>query len=96
MKQDNVKDTVVNKKVRNATKVTYNDIQFDSKLELYTYQALGQAAVESLYNNISYTIIPGFEYAGRKLRPITYTPDFVGNGWVIEVKGFASKDFPLR
>lgn len=32
----------------------------------------------------------------RKVRPITYTPDFVGVNWVIETKGFFTEDAKLK
>lgn len=33
---------------------------------------------------------------GKKVRSITYKPDFVGDGYVIECKGFANDSFSLR
>jgi hypothetical protein len=30
------------------------------------------------------------------VRPITYTPDFVGKGWIIETKGMRTPDFNLK
>ena len=39
------------------------------------------------------------EYKNRgnkKVLPITYTPDFIGRGWIIETKGFAGDVFPLK
>ena len=32
----------------------------------------------------------------KKILPIKYTPDFVGNGFIIECKGRANESFPLR
>jgi len=36
--------------------------------------------------------------SNKVVRAITYTPDFVGDGWVIETKGFvpSNHSFPLR
>ena len=34
--------------------------------------------------------------AGRILRAITYTPDFVGRGFIIECKGRPNESFPIR
>lgn len=31
-----------------------------------------------------------------KMQPIKYTPDFVGNNWIIETKGRANESWPLR
>ena len=33
---------------------------------------------------------------GKKILPIKYTPDFIGDGFVIECKGRANESFPLR
>ena len=32
----------------------------------------------------------------KKILPIKYTPDFIGNGFIIECKGRANESFPLR
>ena len=32
----------------------------------------------------------------KKLQSIKYTPDFIGNGWIIETKGRLNESFPLR
>lgn len=33
---------------------------------------------------------------GKRVRPITYTPDFVGKDFIIECKGRAAPEFPIR
>jgi hypothetical protein len=33
---------------------------------------------------------------GKKILPIKYTPDFIGNDFIIECKGRANESFPLR
>jgi hypothetical protein len=32
----------------------------------------------------------------KKIRPITYLPDFVGRGFIVECKGLMGDSFPLR
>ena len=32
----------------------------------------------------------------KKILPITYTPDFVGDDFIIETKGRANESFPMR
>lgn len=32
----------------------------------------------------------------KKIQPIKYTPDFIGEGFIIETKGYANETFPLR
>lgn len=85
-----------NKKVKNATPLEVDGIKFRSKLEAYCYSQLLAAGLESYYEQNTYTLIPAFEYNGEKVRPCTYTPDFVGDGWIIEVKGFANDAFPIK
>lgn len=36
------------------------------------------------------------ERGNKKIRPITYTPDFTGQGFIIECKGRANESFPIR
>lgn len=36
------------------------------------------------------------ERGNKKVRAITYTPDFTGEGFIIECKGRANESFPIR
>ena len=36
------------------------------------------------------------ERGGKQIRAITYTPDFVGTGFIIECKGRPNESFPIR
>lgn len=83
-------------RVRNATKVSKYGIDFKSRLECYTYEAFMNAGIPVKYEPKHLTLLPKFEYLGEKLRPITYCPDFIGNGFIVECKGFANESFPLR
>jgi len=99
-------------KIRNATSKVYKGIKFRSKLEVFTYKQLEAAGIKSMYEENTYTLMPGFypvmdsyepskgEYKNnaKKVRAITYTPDFVDpNGkWIIEVKGYANDVFPIK
>lgn len=85
-----------NKKVKNATKVEINGIKFRSKLEAYLYKKLKEANIPADYELHRYELLPSFEYNGKKIRAITYLPDFVGNGFIIECKGFRTDTWPLR
>jgi hypothetical protein len=76
--------------------------KFRSKLEEYCYGELKKAGLKFEYEPYRVTLIPGFRYEGfslerkgKKLKPawikqqaVTYCPDFVGEGWVIETKGY--------
>lgn len=85
-----------NKKVRNATKIEFDGIKFRSKLEMYTYKKLKEANIFTEYEQHRYELLPAFTFHGKKVRAMTYLPDFVGKGFVIECKGFANDAFPLR
>lgn len=83
-------------KVRNATAVDKYGIHFRSKLECYTYEAFIKAGIPVKYEPKHFTLLPKFEYLGEKIRPITYLPDFIGKGFIVECKGLIGDSFPLR
>jgi len=87
-------------RVRNATKVSKYGIDFKSKLECYTYEALTQAGISVKYEPKHFTLLNKFEYMGEKIRPITYLPDFIGiynkKKFIVECKGLIGDSFPLR
>ena len=56
------KSKPANKKVRNAKKIIYNGIQFQSRLELYCYKKLQEAGVEFEYEPQSFELVPKFDY----------------------------------
>lgn len=86
----------VKSKVKNATAVDAYGIHFRSKLELYTYEAFMKAGIPVKYEPKHFTLLPKFEHLGEKIRPITYLPDFMGRGFVVECKGLITDSFPLR
>lgn len=51
-----------NKKVRNAEKINYDGIQFQSKLEVYCYKKLKEYGLEFEYEPQSFELMPKFEY----------------------------------
>jgi len=99
-------------KVKNAKKSTYKGLDFKSNLELYCYKQLEEAEILVEYEEHTFTIFPATVYPqacyegtskklynkGSKIRPITYTPDFVDpkGKFIIETKGYANESFPLR
>ena len=99
-------------KVKNVVKNVYKGITFQSKLELCCYKELENNNIPVEYEKTTFTIFEGLVYPqacyegtqrrlynkGSKIRPITYTPDFVDpNGkWIVETKGYANEAFPLR
>lgn len=95
-----------------AKKTTVDGIKFASGLEAYMYKALKKAKIKAEYEGEEFILIEGFFFdidcyertakrefinRGRKrILPIKYTPDFVGDGFIIECKGRANDAFPLR
>ena len=90
------KKTTQNKKVQNATPNVYNGIKFRSKLETYTYKKLEQAKINAEYEMHRFELIPAFTFLGKKIRAMTYLPDFVGDSFIFECKGFGNDAWPLR
>jgi len=87
---------VVNKKVRNA-KVTVRDgVTFRSGLEAFAHDLLIENNIPHTYEETIIQLIPPFVYGDEKIRAATYKPDFVGDGWIMEIKGFATDVFKLR
>lgn len=83
-------------KVRNATKVDKHGLHFRSKLECYTYEAFMNAGIPVQYEPKHFELLPKFEYQQEKIRAMTYLPDFIGNGFIVECKGLMGDSFPLR
>jgi hypothetical protein len=85
-----------NTKVKNATPTTYDGIDFRSKLEVYCYKKLKQNNIKAGYESHTFTILEAFKYLDESIRKMTYTPDFVGENFIIECKGNMNESFPLR
>jgi hypothetical protein len=87
----------MNRKVKNATKVVFDDIKFDSKLELYCYTKLKEANIKAEYNQKSITLIEGFRLKdGTWIRPMINTPDFWGDDFIIECKGYPNESWTIK
>jgi len=101
-----------NRKLVRANKTTIDGIKFQSGLEAYMYKCLKDAKIKAEYEGEEFILIEGFfldtesyertarkEFADRgnkRILPIKYTPDFIGDGFIIECKGRANEAFPLR
>lgn len=85
-----------NKKIKNTTQLIVDDIKFKSKLEAYTYKKLKEANINVEYESRKYELLPAFVFNNKKVRPITYTPDFIGNNFIIECKGYPNDVFPFK
>lgn len=91
----------MNKKIRNATPLTYDGITFRSKLEAFTYKKLLEIGIKPEYENEKFILIPAFTFQSEKIRAMTYTPDFIFKDHkdilhIVECKGFANDVFPYK
>ena len=51
-------------------------------------------ATPNIYDGIE--LIPAFTFCGKKIRAMTYTPDFVGDNFIIEAKGRPNDVWPYK
>ncbi len=86
----------MNVKVKNAQPVTCDGIKFRSKLEKYCYKKLKEHKIYAEYEQHIFVIQDEFRYDDELVRKITYKPDFVGTGFIIECKGHPNEAWPLR
>ena len=101
-----------NKKVRNAQKLSFDGVEFKSHLEVACYKKLKEHNIHFEYEKHKFTLFEGFKpikflcYMPNKIgdmaldlvkvRDMTYTPDFVGENWIIETKGRSNDLYPLK
>lgn len=100
-----------NKRIRGATPLVVNGIQFKSKIEASVYKHLLQAGFNPVYEGMKFVLWSGFKptvpFYGKnnrlntkKLIDITYTPDFTfiynDKLIIIEVKGLQNDVFPYK
>lgn len=101
-----------NRKSIQSVKTEVDGIKFASSLEAYMYRALKKAKIKAVYEGEQFVLMNGFvfeassmersgrrEYLdkeGTKILPVKYTPDFVGDEFIIECKGRANEAFPMR
>lgn len=55
-----------NKKVINATPTVFDNINFRSKLEVYTYKALKENKLKAEYEPIKFELVPSFQFKDKK------------------------------
>ena len=83
-------------KVKNATPTQVDGIKFRSKLEAYTYKKLKEAKILAQYEQHRYMLLPSFIFENKTVRAITYLPDFVGDNFIIECKGYPNDSWAIR
>ena len=80
-----------NKKIKNATPNTYNGVHYRSKLETDCAKFFESSKILVEYEKHTYELIPQRVYLGEVFKPVTYTPDFVGESFIVECKGFPNE-----
>ena len=96
MRKKRKSTTSQNVKVKNATPLTYDGLNFKSKLEVHCYKRLLENNIKTEYESNRFTLVESFKFNGESIRQMTYTPDFVGDDYIIECKGNMNDAFPLR
>lgn len=81
-----------------SKRTTVDGINFDSSLEAYGYSTFKKAGLEPQYEKETFIIVEAFEFQGEKVRPMSYTPDFISDKYklIIELKGWPNDAWPLR
>lgn len=85
-----------NKKIRNATPTTYEGQTYRSKLEARFAAWLVKEGLDFEYEGQTWQLLPRMEYRGEVIRAVTYTPDFIIDDTVVEVKGYRNDVYPLK
>tara|TARA_R100001163_G_C5062226_1_gene199234 strand:- start:869 stop:1264 length:396 start_codon:yes stop_codon:yes gene_type:complete len=75
-------------------KIIFNDIKFDSKLELYCYKLLNEMDISFSFQE-KIILVDKFRYNNKTIRAITLTVDFVIKNSektiYLDTKGFATE-----
>ncbi|RTL05075.1 DUF1064 domain-containing protein [Candidatus Dependentiae bacterium] len=74
-----------------------------SPLEERTFKRLTEAGLKFEYEGVTFVLQPSFALESiesgkkiKKVRDVKYTPDFIGDTWIIETKGHRTPVFDLR
>ena len=79
-------ESIINKKIKNATVITFNNIKFKSKLECLMYKLLIESNLEVQHEETKIILMEGFypkkwfsksKEQVKKILNLTYTPDFI-------------------
>lgn len=88
-------DKQENKKVKNATPLEYKGIRYRSKLEASCAKTFDEMGINVEYEKHTFELIPSRKYLGVDFKSVNYTPDFVGDSFIIECKGFPNDRWPV-
>lgn len=85
-------------KLVRAKPVTIDGIAFKSTGEGHFYRESKKVGFNFKYEDITFELVPPFEFQQKKIRPLGFTPDFIDhdNKLIVEIKGWPTPDFKLR
>lgn len=86
----------INKKIRNATPTAYKGVTYRSKMEATFAMMLEAEGIDFDYEGETWVILQPQKYQGKTIRAVTYTPDFIVDDVIIEIKGWRNDVFPLK
>ena len=90
--------------ISKAKKHTFKGVDYKSGLEVYMAKVLWENLIlqegfkfnQDIYERQADGKGDYKERGNKKVLPLTYTPDFIGDDFIIETKGFAGEAFPIR
>lgn len=93
-----IKQKSGNKKIMNATPTTIDGIRFRSKIESYAYHLFKNAGLLFEYENKRFTLNESYIHEGKKIKHITWKPDFVfeDRKLIVDTKGFKTEAFKMK
>jgi len=83
-------------KIKNATPLEYNGVNYRSKLEAYMAKLLTDNNIQFSYETLIIPLIPTFTFGKEVVRGATYKPDFIVDGHIIECKGYPNDSWGIR
>lgn len=85
-----------NQKIKNATEIIIDGVKYRSKLEGSVAKYLKEHNIPFEYEKHRLELIPTMRYNEQTLKAVHYTPDFICNNFIIEVKGFPNDSWSLK
>ena len=82
-----------NKKILNTQPKEYKGVKYRSTFEANCAKIFDAYNIKVAYEPFKITLLPKFKYNGITIRGITYTPDFVGDNFIVECKGYPNDNW---
>lgn len=85
-----------NKKILNTQPKEFNGILYRSTLEARVAKFLTENNIDFKYEKVKLTLLPSIRYNNEFFRSVHYTPDFICEDYIIEVKGYPNDTWGLK